>query len=278
MPQPGERQSLEWVGALPAGPRQCSPRRLAHLLLTGVIPGSGAELTIGPCWATMPAGPAARRQWCSRDSLGSGIGFCRCLVRLRCCGRGPRYAVLTQTLHQQIRGLLGQTWPPWVTPAGKHPAEAHRFFKGQPEMLPTLLLARPLLDPELQRQADEKAAAPVGDGLCRGAPQDSGKPQVDCEPPQKLLQIVMPPSDKLAQLHPPWLWSRTPSGAGWLEKPRANLRPRLQAPPRETETDCGNARPAGGWRGMSSYFGATSRPFNGLHAVGNLYRPGPDLG
>ncbi|MCX8157916.1 MAG: PQQ-binding-like beta-propeller repeat protein [Verrucomicrobiae bacterium] len=153
---------------------------------------------------------------------------------------------LRESLRCQVRELLSQPWQPLVIPAGKAPEEAYRFFHDPSETLLTLLLARPFLDEELQRQADARAAALLEGGLPRTYASQAGQPRVHYDVPLKLMQVLEDPvRDDLARLYPLWLWTRTPAAIGWLEKHWPQLRERLRTPPARPDDDFGNARLAG---------------------------------
>jgi hypothetical protein len=153
---------------------------------------------------------------------------------------------LVNRLRAAVQELVSQPWRPLVTPAGKAPEEAYRFFNDPSETLYTLLLARPYLDEPLQRQTDARLAALVESGLRGTYEPEAGHPREAYQVPLRHMRVVDElVRDDLARLYPLWLWSRTPTGAGFAEKSWKQLRSRLPAPSARPDDDCGNSRLAG---------------------------------
>lgn len=151
---------------------------------------------------------------------------------------------LSAKLNAATRDLISQAWRPLLTPAGKAPQEAFRFFSDPSQTLYTLLLVRPFLDHELQTQVDAYTRR-LAKNLPRVHDANQGQSRVIYETPLKLMRVVEEVVlDDLARLYPLWLWSRTPSGKDFLESHWPEFRQRLSVPAGK-ENDCGNARLAG---------------------------------
>ena len=149
-------------------------------------------------------------------------------------------------LQAAVRELISQRWRPLVLPAGKAPEESYRVFNDPSETLYTLLLARPFLEAELQKQTDAYLAGLVNAGLQPRHASDAGASRVPYDVPLSLMRVVDDSArDDLARLYPLWLWSRTPAGAGFVEKNWTQLRDRLHPPSPKNADDCGNSRVAG---------------------------------
>jgi hypothetical protein len=145
-----------------------------------------------------------------------------------------------------VRELISQRWRPLVLPAGKAPEEAYRVFNDPSETLYTLLLAWPFLGPDLQKETDTYLNALVNAGLRQRHEPDSGEARVPYQVPLSLMRVVDDSvRDDLARLYPLWRWSRTPAGAGFVEKNWKQLRDRLHVPETKSVDDCGNSRLAG---------------------------------
>ena len=153
---------------------------------------------------------------------------------------------LVEKLRAAVRELLSQRWRPLVTPAGKAPEEAYRFFNDPSETVYTLLLARPLLGQVLQQQVEARLQELIGGGLARAYEADQGASRTACDVPLGGMRVVDEfVRDDLARLYPLWLWSQTPVGAGFVANNWQQLRPRLHALPGKVDDDCGNSRLAG---------------------------------
>jgi len=154
-------------------------------------------------------------------------------------------ADLLTTLKRAVTERVAETWSPWVTPAGKAPQEARRFFNDPSQTVYTLLLARPFLDPNLQRVTDRFLAGLV-ENLPRTFNPTNGRSRVVYDAPIQRLSIAEDPVwDDLARLYPLWLWSQTPAGKGFTTANWQEFRSRLQVAPPKSDDDCGNARLAG---------------------------------
>jgi len=157
----------------------------------------------------------------------------------------PAHA-LSARLQQAVRELLERTWRPLVLPAGKAPETSYRVLHDPSETVYTLLLARALVDDELQTLVDQRVAALLASGLPRTYAPDEGDSRVAYDVPRKRLQVADDPvRDDLARLYVVWLWSRTPGGAQYVAAHWQALRERLHTARPETADDCGNARLAG---------------------------------
>ena len=152
---------------------------------------------------------------------------------------------LLATLRTAVRELIRENWRPLVTPAGKAPQEARRYFNDPAQTAYTLLLAWPFLDPELQRVTDGFLHALIDD-FSRAYGPTNGRSRVVYETPLHRLSIVDEPMwDDLARVYPLWLWSRTPGGEGYVQGHWPQLRSRLVIEPPKPDDDCGNGRLAG---------------------------------
>ncbi|MBN2508541.1 MAG: PQQ-binding-like beta-propeller repeat protein [Verrucomicrobia bacterium] len=159
----------------------------------------------------------------------------------------PREEANVRTqLQLAVRELISQRWRPLVLPAGKAPEESYRVFNDPSQTLCTLLLCRQFLDDELQKQADRHMATLVETALRKTQDPDAGESRVPYDVPRSLMRIIEEPVlDDLARLYPLWLWSRIPSGAGFVGEHWQQLRDRLRLPPPKDMDDCGNSRLAG---------------------------------
>jgi hypothetical protein len=153
---------------------------------------------------------------------------------------------VAQQLAKHVRELLGQSWQPLILPAAKAPEEAYRVFNDPSETVYSLLLARPFLEPELQRDTDACLERLIRSGLPRVYPAKVGVSRVPYAVPGSMMRVVDDGvRDDLARLYPLWLWSTTPAGSQWLHHAWPQLRDRPSVPASKVEDDCGNSRLAG---------------------------------
>jgi outer membrane protein assembly factor BamB len=177
-------------------------------------------------------------------------------------------------LEQAVEELIGQTWRPLLFPAGKAPAEAHRFFVDPAETLYTLALAYPHLSPGLREKVRAHVAALRAGPLAPGATQrryDSRAGAVRSAydpPPEHLVLVTDDVCDDTALLYPLWLWAAVADDAESLRAEWPRWRERVRAEAGRGENDCGNARVAGlvaAWRIAHDASDADSLPR--LHAA-----------
>lgn len=240
-PTPAEQEQLR---ALPWDWDVLQAARIKTFL--DLTPPPGTRLT--PRWeaaqAAVQAIPDAeldRWIWSSRETVSPQPAL-----------RTP--SALSQKLAEAISELIREEWQPLVFPAGKHPVEAYRFFAEPTEILYTLALAWPHLDPERQQLVREYVAAlsqpgkpldgPTGQPVC---PPHVGRIRSAYDlPPEKLWRVVDDVHrTPLARLYPLWLWADVSGDWSHLEQHWSVLRELITQPPNPVEEDCRNGYTAG---------------------------------
>ncbi len=168
--------------------------------------------------------------------------------------RRQEHVVLRNKLTDAVAELIARDWQPLLFPAGKHPAEAYRFFVEPTETLYTLALAYPHLPATLQQRVKARVAQlsaegkPLG-GLTGRTAYDPNVGDVRSlyDPaPEKMLRIQndLVRSD-LARLYPLWLWAEATGDWARLERDWPKLRALFTPAAEKMEPDFGNARIAG---------------------------------
>jgi hypothetical protein len=153
---------------------------------------------------------------------------------------------LVSRLRSAVEELLARRWQPLVLPAAKAPEEAYRFFNDPSETAYTLLLARPLLDPEIRSRTDATLRQLFERGLPRAHDSAAGEARVPYSVPLRQLRVVDEIArDDLARLYVWWLYSQTEPGAGLAASRWPELRQALDPPAGKVDDDCGNSRLAG---------------------------------
>ena len=157
-------------------------------------------------------------------------------------------------LSHSIKELISKQWQPLLSPPGKHPREAYRFFIEPTETLYTLALAYRYIEEDLQQEVKKYVAqmssaggpleGPVGQRTYNpgvGTVRSSYDPA-----PETMLQVrdALVRSD-LARLYPFWLWAYATDDWSRIEQNWDFLRKLINQPPNQMEEDCLNGYLAG---------------------------------
>jgi PQQ-like domain/PQQ enzyme repeat len=151
-------------------------------------------------------------------------------------------------LNSAVGELISKQWRPLLFPAGKHPAEAYRWFVDPSETLYTLALAYPNLSPEMRTKVKDYVNGPLAGAL--------GKRTFDLkagevrsaydEPPEHLLKVAVDPvRSETARIYPRWLWAHVSGESERLKTDWPRLRDGIDPKAEKDESDLGNGRISG---------------------------------
>lgn len=234
----------EWrrVQSLPWDWDTLETERLRSVLasLPGPVPGTRRKPLTDEAAEAAAIGDAALDAFIWQDTSPTGPS------------RAP--AELRGELDRAVDELISHDWQPLLTPPGKHPAEAYRFFVEPAETLETLAWAYPYIAPPLQARVRRFVAERIGPGgpFAGGVgalrfPAAAGEVRsLYAPPPERLLAIR---DDivrcELARLYAFWLWRRVSGEDAGLRAAWPDLRRLVASRPDTRNEDCGNGIIAG---------------------------------
>ena len=162
--------------------------------------------------------------------------------------------VLQNQLADQIHELISTEWRPLLSPPGKHPLEAYRFFTEPTELVYTLARAYPYLADADQKSVKDYIQKISGSGnALEGA---IGKPAFAPAEGENRANYAFPPENLLkirdeitrhpvARIYPIWLWAHVTGDWIKIKEYWDEYCKIIQQEPNKIEEDCRNGYIAG---------------------------------